>query len=80
MQLIENMRKHLCGDIKVYDPYVKEKITSNQFYDLDEFLNEVELLVIMVGHAEIIKNIDKIKNKIIFDTRNVIALPDVYRL
>lgn len=80
LQLIENMRKHLCGDIKVYDPYVKEKITSNQFYDLDEFLNEVELLVIMVGHAEIIKNIDKIKNKIIFDTRNVIALPDVYRL
>lgn len=25
LQLIESMRKHLCGDIKVYDPYVKKR-------------------------------------------------------
>ena len=74
------MRKHLCGDIKVYDPYVKKEITSNQFHNLDEFLEGVELLVVMVGHTEIIQNIEKIKNKIIFDTRNVIDLPNVYHL
>ena len=80
LQLIESMRKHLCGDIKVYDPYVKKEITSNQFHNLDEFLEGVELLVVMVGHTEIIQNIEKIKNKIIFDTRNVIDLPNVYHL
>ena len=80
LQLLESMEKHLCGNVKTYDPYIKEEIVSNQYFDIDQFLNDIDLLVVMVGHNEIINNFDKIKNKIIFDTRNVIDLPGVYYL
>ena len=74
------MKKHLCPSVKVYDPYVKNKIVDNQFFDLDIFLNDIELIVIMVGHDEIIQNKQKIKNKVIFDTRNIIDFDTVYHL
>ena len=80
LQLIESMERHLCNNVKVYDPYVKNRIVKNQYFDIDEFLNEIDLVVIMVGHSEIKKNISKLKNKIIFDTRNIIDLVDVYHL
>lgn len=37
-------------------------------------------IVIMVGHKYIVKNIDKLSNKVIFDTRNVCELQNVYKL
>ena len=80
LQLLECMKKHLCPSVKVYDPYVKNKIVDNQFFDLDMFLNNIELIVIMVGHDEIIENKQKIKNKVIFDTRNIIDFDTVYHL
>jgi UDP-N-acetyl-D-mannosaminuronic acid dehydrogenase len=80
IQLLESMRKHLGGSVKTYDPFVKRQITNNQYYDLDSFLNEIDMIVIMVGHDEIKQQQDKIRNKVIFDTRNVIKLEKVYRL
>ncbi len=80
LQLLDSMKKHLCGQIKVYDPYIKYEVTANQYYDFDKFLDDIDLLVIMVGHDEIKDSLDKIKNKVIFDTRNVVNLPKVYHL
>lgn len=31
LQLLENMHKHLCGNVKVYDPYIKYNLVENQF-------------------------------------------------
>lgn len=81
LQMLESMEKHLCGNlVKVYDPYIEKDIVPNQMHDLDEFLDSVDLVVILVGHNEIKENIDKLKNKVVLDTRNVCDLDNVYKL
>lgn len=80
LQLVECMRKHLASGIKAYDPYVRENVVENQYHELDKFLNGIDLIVIMVGHDEIIENMEKIRGKIILDTRNICSLKGRYRL
>ena len=81
LQMLEAMENHLCASaVKCYDPMVKMDITENQYHDLDAFLNEVDMVVIMTGHDEIRQNMHKLENKIVFDTRNVCDLDGVYRL
>jgi UDP-N-acetyl-D-mannosaminuronic acid dehydrogenase len=70
----------LAEPLKVYDPFIKNDIVKNQYHDLDKFLADVDLVVIMVGHNEIKENMEKLKNKVILDTRKVCALPNIYRL
>lgn len=71
LQLLESQARHLAPPLKVYDPFIKEDLVNEQYHDLDKFLNDVDIVVIMVGHNEIIENISKLKNKIILDTRNI---------
>lgn len=80
LQLVESLKKHLCREINVYDPFIKKEMIKNQYFNLDTFLEDIDLVVIMVGHSEIIQNISKLKGKIILDTKNVINLPGVYHL
>lgn len=80
LQLLESMKKHLGGGVKVYDPYVKQDIIDNQFHELSRFLEKVDIVVIMVGHDEIKKNKEKLKEKIVFDTRNCLNLEKLYHL
>lgn len=80
LQLLENQARHLAAPLKVYDPFITEDLVENQYHDLDEFLANVELVVIMVNHNEIKENMDKLQGKIVFDTRKVCDLPGVYRL
>lgn len=71
LQLLESQETHLGSPLKVYDPYITNDVVKNQYHDFDKFLNDVDFIVIMVGHNEIKQNIEKIKNKIILDTRNI---------
>ena len=80
MQLIDCMKKHLASGIKTYDPFVDRDVTENQYHELNAFLNDIDLVVIMVGHDEIIENMEKIKDKIVLDTRNVSSVAGKYRL
>lgn len=80
LQLLECQEKHLAEPLKVYDPMVKRDVVKNQYHDLDRFLNDVDLVVIMVGHDEIRSQMDKLEGKIVFDTRNICRLPDTYTL
>lgn len=80
LQLLECQERHLAEPLKVYDPFIKNDIVKNQYHDLDKFLADVDLVVIMVGHNEIKENMEKLKNKVILDTRKVCALPNIYRL
>jgi UDP-N-acetyl-D-mannosaminuronic acid dehydrogenase len=80
LQLLESQERHLATGLKVYDPWVKKDIVKNQYHDFDEFLNEVDMVVIMVGHSEIKENQEKLVGKIIFDTRKVITYMETYRL
>lgn len=80
LQLLESMRKHLAPGLKVYDPFVKCELVENQYYNLDAFLNAVDLVVIMVSHDEIKEQIDKLKGKIVLDTKNICKIEGTYKL
>lgn len=80
LQLLEKMEKHLAPGLKVYDPFVKKKLVKNQYYDLHQFLNDVDIVVIMVAHDEIKEQMDKFKGKIILDTRNICNIEGTYKL
>lgn len=80
LQLLESMEKHLAEPLKTYDPYVNKKITKNQYHDFDRFLEDVDFVVIMVSHDQIKKNLDKLKGKVILDTKNICNIEGAYKL
>lgn len=81
LQLLESLKKHLCsGVVKVYDPYVKKDLTEGQVHDLREFLDSVDMVVIMVAHDEIVENADLLEGKVVLDTRNCVDLEGIERL
>lgn len=81
LQMLESMDRHLCGgQIKAYDPYVARDIVLNQYHNLDAFLQDVDLVVLLVGHDEIKENMDKLQGKVILDTRHICFLDGTYRL
>lgn len=81
LQLLERMDDALSGGlVQVYDPYIKKNIVQNQHHELDEFLSSIDMIVIMVGHDELKQNMEKIKDKVIFDTRNICNILGTHRL
>lgn len=69
LQLIEKMNEHLAPAPKCYDPMVERTITDNQYKDFDKFLEDIDLMVIMVSHSHIKDQKSKINGKVILDTR-----------
>lgn len=80
LQLLENQKRHLARGLKVYDPWIKEDIVDNQYHDFDDFINAIDMIVIMVGHSEILNQLDQLRGKVIFDTKNICTRDDVYHL
>lgn len=80
LQLLESQERHLATGLKVYDPFITDDVVKNQYHDLDKFLNDVDMVVVMVKHNEIKENAEKLTNKVILDCQNVINLPEVYHL
>ena len=80
LQLLESQACHLAAPLKVYDPMVLEDVIPGQYHDLDAFLRDVDMVVIMVGHDELRQHMDKLRGKVVLDTRHVCFLPGVYRL
>lgn len=80
LQLLESQKRHLGSELKIYDPFIKRNIVKNQYHSLEVFLAEIDLVVIMVKHDEIINNFNKLENKFILDCHNICNLPDVYHL
>ena len=75
LQMLEFMDDHLAGGrVKVYDPYITRDIVENQYHDLDRFLEDIDMVVILVGHSEIKNNFDKLRNKIVLDTRYILFI------
>lgn len=80
LQLLESQERHLAPGLKVYDPFITKDIVKNQYHNLDRFLDDVDLVVIMVKHDEIKENMSKLSGKIVLDCHNICALPGVYHL
>ena len=80
LQLLDCMKRHLAETIKVYDPYITEDVVKNQYHDLDEFLDDIDFVILMIGHDEIKNNLGKLKNKVVLDTKNVCSEQGIYHL
>ena len=80
LQLLDSQKKHLGSGLRVYDPMVNRSIIDNQEYNFDEFIENSELIVVMVGHSQIKKLQDKLRGKIVYDTRNVINMSEDFVL
>ena len=80
LQLLDAQKEHLAEPLKVYDPFITEDIVENQYHDLNKFLNDVDLVIIMVKHDEIKENMNLLADKVVFDTQNICNLPNAYKL
>ncbi|HSP22930.1 MAG TPA: nucleotide sugar dehydrogenase [Planococcus sp. (in: firmicutes)] len=80
LQLLEILDEHLAFGVKVFDPFIKEQMVDNQYMDFDEFMNDIEVLVVMVGHDHIKGNMEEIQNKLVLDTKNICTFEGAYKL
>ncbi len=80
LQLLESQERHLANGLKVYDPFITKNVVSNQYHDLDEFLESVDMVVVMVKHNEIKENVSKLEGKIVLDCHNIVDMPNVYHI
>ena len=80
LQLLESQARHLAAPLKVYDPFITDDVVPNQYHDLEKFLADVGLVVIMVKHSEIRENMDKLSGKVVLDCHNICNLPGVYHI
>lgn len=80
LQMLESQERHLAPGLKVYDPFITEDVVAHQYHDLDTFLAETDLVVIMVKHNEIKENMDKLSGKIVLDCHNICPLDGVYHI
>lgn len=80
LQLLESQERHLAAGLKVYDPFITSDVVSNQYHSLDEFLDSVDMVVIMVAHDEIKQNMTRLKDKIVLDTRHICNSDTAYCL
>lgn len=80
LQMLECQEHHLSSLLKVFDPLVEKHIVESQVHDFDEFLNGIDMVVIMVKHQHIIDNKQKLQGKVILDCCNVIDMDNVYHI
>lgn len=80
LQMLASMKKHLACGVSVYDPYIPYDVVENQYHSLDKFIEDMELIVILVAHDEIIKQQEKLSGKLVFDTRGKLSLKHIYHL
>ena len=82
LQMIDIQERHLARPLKSFDPFFTEKaLVPNQILDFDQFLSEVDMVVIMVKHDQIKQNWDKLKGKVILDCHNICPMTEnVYHI
>jgi len=80
-QLLHIMHKYNMDDIRVYDSWIKYDVVNNQYHDLESFLEGAELIVVLVGHDEIRERQELLRDKVVYDTRNIIKFGrKIYKL
>ena len=80
LQLLESMEEHLCGaPMKVYDPWVVDDVAPNQVHSMEEFLDGLEMVIVMVGHSEVKGKPEVFEGRVLLDTRGVMGDADSVR-
>ena len=74
LQMLETMEEHLCGaPMKVYDPWVEADVAPNQVHTIDEFLEGIDMVILMVGHSQVKEDADLFGERIVLDTRRILS-------
>lgn len=80
LQMLEKLEKYFAKGLKLYDPWIEEECVEGQYMDFDKFLNDVEMVVVMVNHTHIKENAYKLEGKIVLDTKNISNINKKYSL
>jgi UDP-N-acetyl-D-mannosaminuronic acid dehydrogenase len=82
LQMLDAMDEHLAGHaVKVYDPWVEKDIVPNQVHSMEEFLDGLELVIVMVGHSQIKGKPEAFGGRVLIDPRDVMGDGEnVYKL
>lgn len=70
LQLMESMKRHLAPSPKCYDPMVQRQIAPRQYQDFQAFLQDIDLMVVMIPHDHLKAHCGDVTGKVILDTRN----------
>lgn len=74
LQMLESMERHLCSPVmKIYDPWVETDLVPNQAHSMEEFLDGLEMVIVMVGHSEVKDKPEVFGDRILLDTRNILG-------
>ena len=71
IQMLEKMSEHFASPFRVYDPMIPKKVFETQILNFDQFIEESELVVVMVPHSHIKESKDILKDKIVLDPHNL---------
>lgn len=80
LQLLNVIKEKGQKTPNVYDPYIKNNIVDGQVQNIDSFIQNSEIIVIMISHSNLLNDLSILNNKIVFDTRNSINIKGVYKL
>lgn len=72
LQLLDIFEKYNIDAFKIYDPWIKEKKFKNQVMSMNEFISNIEMVVVLVSHDELKNNQEVLNDKVIYDTRNIV--------
>lgn len=76
LQMLEKLEMYFATGFKLYDPWIEEKCVEGQYTDFDKFLDDVEMVVVMVNHTHIKENAAKLSGKVVLDTKNVVEIKE----
>lgn len=82
LQMLESMERHLAvGSYKVYDPWIEQDIVPNQVHSMEDFVEGLDMVIVMVGHSEIRFKPEVFGRLALLDTRNILGDGEnVYKL
>lgn len=82
LQLLEAQAERLCGSpMRVYDPWVEADIVPNQVHSMDEFLDGLDMVIVMIGHSEVKGRPEAFGGRVLVDPRDVMGDGEnVYKL
>lgn len=72
LQLLDIFEKYNIDEVKIYDPFIKDKKFNHQVMDMKTFLKDTELVIVLVNHDEIKNNQELLREKVVYDTKNII--------
>lgn len=72
LQLLDIFEKYNIDEVKIYDPFIKDKKFKHQAMDMKTFLKDTELVIVLVNHDEIKNNQELLSEKVVYDTKDII--------